>query len=240
LELCRDSEAVTAVNLILTQEDFHPPYATLSYCWGPNGLPHTAKTTVNNISARQAHIDEKSLPRKFQDSLRICHQLDIQYPWIDALCIVQDSKVNWQSEISNKGSIFRNSTIMVAAESSENADSGLFYQVDSSDLEVKLKVPLLDGSDAELMLHPASITSLKPKNSILKTRAWCLQERILSSRILHFFSCGVLFECRQGYYLDNYPRLGASAGSISRKGAEMEKDLDVPLKSTCPFYKMSL
>jgi len=237
LELCRDSETVT---LILTKEGFNPPYATLSYCWGPNGLPHTAKTTVNNISARQAHIDERSLPRTFQDAIRVCHQLEIQYLWIDALCIVQDSKADWQSEGSNMGSIYRNSTITIAADSSEDAEGGLFYHLDSSDLEVKFTVRLSDGSDAKLTLHPTSITSLKPKISILKTRAWCFQERVLSPRILHFFDCGVLFECRQGYYLYNDPRLSAPAGSISPTGSRIGKGLGCSSEEYLSFLQDEL
>lgn len=222
LKLCRDSDAVT---LTLTKEDFNPPYATLSYCWGPNGLPDTAKLITNNISARQAHIDGKPLPRTFQDAIRVCHQLEIHYLWIDALCIIQDSKDDWQSEGSNMGSIYRNSTITIAADSSDDADGGLFFHLDRGNLEVQLTVGLSDGNDVQLVLHPMNVTSLKPKTSVLKTRAWCFQERVLSPRILHFFDSGVLFECRQEYSMYNDPLLSAPAGSISRTGSRVGKGL---------------
>ncbi|KAF1993977.1 HET-domain-containing protein, partial [Amniculicola lignicola CBS 123094] len=123
--------------LISTSKKSRPQYATLSYCWGPNGLPDTAMTTLGSLTAREAHIDELTLPRTFQDAMKLARSLDIEYIWIDALCIIQDSKEDWQTEGSNMGNIYRNSTVTIAAESSEDANGGLFHEIEPNDLSLK-------------------------------------------------------------------------------------------------------
>ena len=79
------------------------PYVALSHCWGPNGLPDTAKTLLQNLKTRTESVSLASLPRSFQDAAEITRRLDYRYVWIDALCIVQDDKNDWVREGAQMG-----------------------------------------------------------------------------------------------------------------------------------------
>ena len=66
-------------------------YAALSYCWGSNPA-NMYKTGTATLEARKERIWFAELPRTLQDAFRICRRLCIPALWIDALCIVQDSR----------------------------------------------------------------------------------------------------------------------------------------------------
>jgi hypothetical protein len=55
------------------------------------------------------------MPQVFKDAITIAHKLDIQYLWIDSLCIIQDDPPDWQKESSKIVEIFSNAYLTVAA-----------------------------------------------------------------------------------------------------------------------------
>jgi hypothetical protein len=82
---------------LATGEGKHARYATLSHCWGRSTL---AMTTLENL---QKHIDSiplDILPKTFRDAIVVCRQLGIQYLWIDRLCIVQNSSIDWENNMT--------------------------------------------------------------------------------------------------------------------------------------------
>jgi Heterokaryon incompatibility protein (HET) len=69
-------------------------YVTLTYCWG--GRPgDDYETTENN---QQRRIAFSSLPKNFCHAIEVARRLNIRCLWIDALCMIQDSPVDWQTE----------------------------------------------------------------------------------------------------------------------------------------------
>lgn len=65
------------------------PYVALSHCWGPP-TRHPLMTTRATLDEHTTRIALSSLPQSFRDAIRVCTWMDIQYIWIDCLCIVQD------------------------------------------------------------------------------------------------------------------------------------------------------
>src|SRR5277367_3868507 len=63
-------------------------YAALSYCWGQCELLRTTEATY---AERCLSIPLHTLPRTFKDAVSMTTALGLQYLWIDALCITQDS-----------------------------------------------------------------------------------------------------------------------------------------------------
>jgi len=55
-----------------------------------------------------------------RDAFRVCRTLDIRYLWINALCILQDSKQNWEEQSQDMSLIYEGAslTICVLASSS--------------------------------------------------------------------------------------------------------------------------
>jgi len=79
-------------------------YVTLSYCWGKS---RTFTTTSRSLRLRKTRIHFESLPRTFMDAVRIVRKLEVRYLWIDALCIIQDDRLDWQRESAKMGAIYR-------------------------------------------------------------------------------------------------------------------------------------
>jgi hypothetical protein len=42
------------------------------------------------------------LPKTFKEAILTCRRLDIAYLWIDSLCIMQDSKDDWEYHSSSE------------------------------------------------------------------------------------------------------------------------------------------
>lgn len=64
-------------------------YVTLSHCWGDPS--HITRLTNGNMAELMKEIDEVALSKSFQDAINITRALNVDYLWIDALCIIQDS-----------------------------------------------------------------------------------------------------------------------------------------------------
>ncbi|KAH6664499.1 hypothetical protein B0J14DRAFT_438562, partial [Halenospora varia] len=78
-------------------------YATLGHCWGKG--QHLTLRNVN-IDDLKRKIYLTSLPRTFADAVDVCRHLGVWYLWIISLCIVQNSKDDWQRECALMESVY--------------------------------------------------------------------------------------------------------------------------------------
>lgn len=60
-------------------------YACLTHCWG--GL-QPLKLLKPNIEVMKSGVEWDSLPKIFQDAVHVARELDLDFLWIDSLCIV--------------------------------------------------------------------------------------------------------------------------------------------------------
>jgi hypothetical protein len=79
-------------------------YICLSYCWGGAEF---LKLTTGNLEACRHGIFIGDLPTCFQDAIEIARYFNIQYIWIDALCILQDNKEDWDIQGSKLAEIYQ-------------------------------------------------------------------------------------------------------------------------------------
>ncbi|KAL2198294.1 heterokaryon incompatibility protein-domain-containing protein [Corynascus similis CBS 632.67] len=98
-------------------------YMALSHRWGGKDV---IKTTVATLSARKAGIPIRDLPRTFADAVTICRRLGVRYLWIDSLCIIQDSREDWEREAARMADVYANSYLTIAASSSPDSHGGCF------------------------------------------------------------------------------------------------------------------
>jgi hypothetical protein len=196
-------------------------YATLSYCWGR--AEHEWLCTKHKLDQYLNDIDRKTLPATIRDCLVIAATLSIQYIWIDALCIIQDSASDWITESTKMGGIYYGSLLTIAATTSSQSDGGCFnetsrprfsddiHEVTSwrtqyprSDL-VGLESILEDGSKSRLYIvtgnsdpgYFAYDTRYEDEveNGPLSKRAWVFQEQMLSRRIIYYAQSQLFWEC---------------------------------------------
>jgi hypothetical protein len=52
------------------------------------------KLTMERVQSFQTNIEIKDLSRTFQDALQVLAHLELEFLWIDSLCIVQDDPDN--------------------------------------------------------------------------------------------------------------------------------------------------
>ncbi|KAL2065728.1 hypothetical protein VTL71DRAFT_3398 [Oculimacula yallundae] len=173
-------------------------YATLSYCWGPPGL--NATTTLDNIEARSRNIPFRDLPATVQDAVSLTRQLCVRYLWVDALCIIQGDKNDWSKESGVMGQIYRRSLFTIAACIGDDCAGGLFNRREAANLPAHR--PFFTQGTGEL----AHGFILEPKvehwyssieRSVISTRGWVMQERILAARTIFCTEDGVFWQCAE-------------------------------------------
>lgn len=201
-------------------------YVTLSHCWGKTH--HTMSLTHDNLESTMAGVEDSEMPKTFQEAIMIVRGLGQRYLWIDSMCIIQptsDDNSDWEKEGGRMGDIYRNSTLTIAASGANDNTEGCLFGKSASQFDVH-PVPLFQqsihrnwdefskmmGRDPEWfpVMHPKPASWLHHvQNSPLNSRAWVLQERILSPRILHCTMQGFFWECSE-LRASEYEPLGSS------------------------------
>lgn len=65
------------------------------------------------------------LTQTIQDAIDITRRLVCQYLWIDALCIIQDSKEDWSQESAKMSEVFSGAIVTIAVADAENHSEGI-------------------------------------------------------------------------------------------------------------------
>lgn len=187
-----------------------PDYIALSYCWGKNA-DTSFTTTTHNIQLRKNFLPFKSLPATLRDSVMICKQLGLVHMWVDALCIIQDSPGDWEREAAKMATVYHGAWLTISVDLSQNSGEGIFrddLRGSQKENKVEISSTLEDGSKSQLYFYGPHHRRIgfEPEGlqgSPLSRRAWAFQERILSPRILHYTKFGLVWECRDGYSVED-------------------------------------
>lgn len=153
----------------LFMDSFDRPYVALSYCWGSS---QNYLTTLENIEQMKAGIRMEAVPLTIRDAIEITRLLRIRYLWVDALCIIQDSPDDWHIESQKMAEVYGGAFLTIAAALGASSHHGLSIR---SSFALTPPYPLQEDP--------------------LYSRAWALQERMLSPRILIFGSQQIYWEC---------------------------------------------
>lgn len=176
------------------------PYLALSYCWGKQGP--SLKTTRSNYSHLQKSISYSSLPKAYQDTVRVARALGVKYIWIDALCIIQDDREDWEKESRMMAEIFQNSLATLVLLRTASCNEGFLERNPSIKISYQNRQWGVRGSfflrhmpfsylDAESAIRAAPSFSDRPislelRHSPWQTRGWTFQEDMFSMRKLYF------------------------------------------------------
>ncbi|KAI8711482.1 HET domain-containing protein [Fusarium sp. LHS14.1] len=153
-------------------------YLTLSHFWGKL---HILRLLECNEDSFHVDIRMQSLPKTFQDAIKITRRLGFSYLWIDSLCIIQDSKEDWLREAALMGKIYKNAACNIAAPDASSGQQGCLYPRNPRTIQPE---PMSYGSEnEEYLVNETDIYD----DHVLYSRAWVLQEAILARRTL---DCG--------------------------------------------------
>jgi hypothetical protein len=189
-------------------------YAALSYCWGSIERLKPLRTTRSNLQSFTQTIPENELPKTIKDATEVTRQLGLHYLWVDSLCIVQDDNDDWREQSNIMGPIFGNAECTIAATGADHCESGLWSLGKiPKDLHsrgrvdwVKITCSSEGQKNSDIFISP-DLPGADFKNDIERSlwsqRAWVIQERILSRRIIHFAKNQLYWECHEAVFQES-------------------------------------
>ncbi|CZR64062.1 uncharacterized protein PAC_13959 [Phialocephala subalpina] len=169
-------------------------YVALSYCWGSE---QTYVTTAVTMPRFLEGIDARMLPSTMKDAINLTRAIGLRYIWIDALCIVQNSREDWEKQSSKMDQVYSNAYVTICASRASGASQGFLSELtpavarwgswerDGSQEESIFLRWWREGRDMENILA----------DQPLSRRGWAVQERLLSLRKVLFTSQQMIWQC---------------------------------------------
>lgn len=188
------------VRLVETDCMAPAPYVTLSYCWG-NVI--ALRTTSDTIDGIRDGVKMAGLPQTYIDAVNVCRALGVHYLWIDALCIIQDSREDWERESARMSAIYAGSLLTVAAASSSSAAEGFIrrgtapalYDADQFyEDQTGIRARRIDESGHHWRWYDEALDRIPQEP--WSRRGWTLQEQLISTRILTFMPSEMQWTCK--------------------------------------------
>jgi hypothetical protein len=191
------------VNNCANGQDF--TYLILSYCWGAGN--ENSKTTRSNLEGCVRGFVLSDLPKTIQDAILLTRMMGYRYLWVDAICIIQGQRGDFQSESPKMGDYYSNAACCISAAVANDSSEGFLtprplarYPIENFAVRLANHSP----DDPGYTIFKPNDKSLRRclLESPLSTRGWCLQETALPKRILHCTLQGLYLECPSFIFLE--------------------------------------
>lgn len=165
-------------------------YAALSYKWGDAKQYLTLQKEFSDLQIEGA-LACRPLPATVRDAITLTREIGLDYVWVDALCIIQDSATHKAAQIGQMHLVYGCAAVTIVAASSADANDGM-AGVSGKPRDIVQASTTIDG----LRLLPRTCFLGRIMNgSEYNTRAWTYQESSLARRILYVTSRGVSMLC---------------------------------------------
>jgi hypothetical protein len=203
-------------------------YATLSHCWGDPNLPRPYLLLQENLHAMLQTVKAADLPKTFNEAISVIRRLGVEYIWIDSLCIIQDSKTDWQRHAAIMWKVYSHSYLNISATASLDSRLGLFRDRHPASIStIVVEVPEAHDylDQGQYYFYDEMAFSKEVDEAPVNTRAWVVQERLLSPRIVHFCDGQLYWECQSLQASERFP-----AGFPERVQRSRQRDI---YKASC-------
>lgn len=172
-------------------------YIALSHRWGS----FMSETLKENIESRKQFISYNELPSTFQDAIDVTRQLDVQYLWIDSLCIIQDDPDDWRRESGLMENVYSSAYCTISVRVTSNNG---FLRTRPARQFVKLEA----GKYAPIYIcEQIDDFERDVEDAPLSRRGWVFQERVLSRRTIYFTDRQTYWECGKCIRCETLTRL---------------------------------
>ncbi|KAF3762961.1 HET-domain-containing protein, partial [Cryphonectria parasitica EP155] len=149
------------------------------------GGDQLGKTLRANLDTRTEGFSLSDSPATIRDAVSVTRQLGVRFIWIDSLCIVQDDDDDKNIEITRMHDIYQHAAVTLSAARATSSQQGF-----------------LNVCSPPLLMEP------------IHSRAWTMQEHVLSRRLLIFGTFGVRWTCSAGRQLDNTQENGNQINNL--------------------------
>lgn len=192
-----------------------PRYAALSYCWGNvAGDATNYQTTSRNHVDRQASLDPVCLPPVLQDAVAMTRALSLPYLWIDALCILQGDRDDWERESAQLHMTYSRAYVTIACLTSSCQLGFLKPWNPQTQMRFRSKIdPSISGAYGiqfancyrDGLARDYYLDQFPPSRWF--SRGWTCQENWLSSRVLFVGLDFMAVHCTAGLHTNGqrYP-----------------------------------
>ena len=176
-------------------------YFALSHCWGGD-VPLKTTHAEGRFKSYLERIPYDKLPLSFREAVNVTRELRCRYLWIDSFCIIQDDKGDWEREARRMADVYGGSALTLCASSAENSMQGCHVgamrtagRYNSPPSARYLDFDSGQGVFRVFTKQPEPWNLHDRFENPLRRRAWTLQEQELSTRMLHFASDVLLWQC---------------------------------------------
>ncbi|KAF2177639.1 hypothetical protein K469DRAFT_696412 [Zopfia rhizophila CBS 207.26] len=187
-------------------------YVTISHVWRPTDF----KLSHEHLQDGQGGLPLEALPKAVNDAISVASRIGYRYIWVDSLCILQDSQEDKQKECAVMESVYRNADLTIVinpVNDSSNTTTPKGLSQDSTTNPTLATEAFTTASQSHLShtnnndssLADAMIDWCTP-GFAWDTRAWSLQDRLLSRRILYLTGEQMYWECNSLKASETFPR----------------------------------
>ncbi|KAL2126194.1 hypothetical protein VTI74DRAFT_1489 [Chaetomium olivicolor] len=157
-------------------------YTALSYVWG--GVQQGSYQAGSKLKG--------ALPQTIEDAMDLTGRLGKRYLWVDSRCIDQASAADKERQIKLMCSIYQGAYLTVVAVSGTSATAGLpRMRAGTAAMQPQLSCRI----DGKRLVGLMPTLSQQIWRSPWGSRAWTLQEALLSPRSLYVSDHQLYFEC---------------------------------------------
>jgi hypothetical protein len=200
------SKGSDTVQLYETQPTDSLNYVALSHPWG-NKPPYFC-TFRRTVEEYKKGIKVNALTQTFKDAIETTRELNLQYLWIDSICIIQRDETDegdFEQEANHMENVFSSAYCVLAASSAHGQSDGFLNERKGSNRDfVTLK-----GQDQAPFWVCRFIDDFNQHvlEGPLNKRGWVLQERVLAHRTIYLTNYQTYWECGEGVRCETFTKM---------------------------------
>lgn len=183
-------------------------YMALSHVW-TDTQPLLLSSTMPDL---RNGLPLEELPDDLNMAIATTRRLGYRYIWADSLCVVQDSTADKEQECKAMASVFRNAALTIVMDQLATPKLGTetlgqdMTDPQKDSLTTNARPPRVDRTEHQ-QPPSASLPAMDftTPGFAWDTRAWVLQERLLSRRFLHVGK-QLYWECNTLKASETFPR----------------------------------
>jgi len=153
-------------------------------------------------------LDVSRLPLTILNAIEVTRRLGYSFLWIDCLCILQDSNDDKRREIAQMRNIYRNARVTIAAAKSSSVETPFLSHADPDYSMQPFNIPFLNSDGIVTPISVGYRANYVQAKDPWNSRAWTLEEQLLSSRLLIYSTNGLMWQCKGSLQVERDPSQG--------------------------------